>query len=83
MLLIYTGSKKELKLTRPELEKKYHFKENKPVKVTEGDGKYLVKEFPTAFTEIEPEPEPMKKPEPDKKTKQGAGQKKVRIMDIN
>ncbi|MCP3941615.1 MAG: hypothetical protein GY710_09060 [Desulfobacteraceae bacterium] len=67
MFLKYTGQKKILPLTRPELDKEYLFEGKKPVEVTKGDGKYLLKEFPTAFVETEPVKESKKS-----KTKTGA-----------
>ncbi len=66
--LIYTGTKKELKLTRPELKEKYHFKGKEPVKVEKSDGAYLLKEFGRSFEETsEPAKKPAKKPDKPKK----------------
>lgn len=53
MFLVYNGMKEELKLTRPELAKKYTFKGKEPVKVDAGDGKYLLKEFGRSFSEVD------------------------------
>lgn len=57
MYLVYTGQKKELKLTMPELKKKYHFKGDKPVKVEASDGGYLMKEFGQSFKLVDAPPE--------------------------
>ncbi|MCP3941524.1 MAG: hypothetical protein GY710_08595 [Desulfobacteraceae bacterium] len=70
MLLKYTGQKKILHLTRIELEKEYLFEGKKPVEVIEGDGEYLLKEFPTAF--VETEQAPAKGSKKGSKTKTGA-----------
>ncbi len=53
MYLSYTGTKKELNLTRPELKEKYHFKGKEAVEVENSDGDYLMKEFGRSFRAVD------------------------------
>lgn len=49
MFLKYLGNKKELNLTRPELEDEYLFVGDAPTEVSYSDGVYLLREFLMAF----------------------------------
>jgi len=53
MKIKYIGRKEALILTRPELGKKYTFKGDIPVEVTQKDGLYLTEEYPRSFEIIE------------------------------
>ncbi|WP_022667914.1 hypothetical protein [Desulfospira joergensenii] len=55
MFLKYKGRKEQLKLTRPELEKKYTFKGDKPVDVSDKDGELLLETYPRSFELVEEE----------------------------
>ena len=53
MLLKYKGRKEKLNLSRPELEKKYTFKGDTPLDVTDKDGELLLNTYPRSFERVE------------------------------